>query len=149
MEDQATALWEERNGRINLPTNHFGMCNVNKTINNKASTPMDESTTLSLLSSVDIYWKYQMLVDYSKDLHTGLILDGMHQEEGYLVQGGVIYYHGNVFLARYSKLKKKILQGAYGEFYLSHMCLMKIYSLIMKIFDWEGMREDLHQHFQE
>ena len=29
------------------------------------------------------------------------------------------------------------------------MYSMKIYTLIMKSFDWEGMREDLHQHFQE
>ena len=29
------------------------------------------------------------------------------------------------------------------------MYSMKIYSLIMKSFDWEGMREELHQHFQE
>ena len=90
-----------------------------------------------------------MLVEYFKDIHTGMILDGIHQEEGYFVQGGVIYYHGKVFLARASKLKQKILQGAYEEFFLSHMYSMKIYSLIMKSFDWEGMREDLHQHFQE
>ena len=79
MEDQATALWEEKNGRVNLPTNHFGMCNVKETIRNKTSTPMDESPTLSLLSSVDLYWKSQLFVEYSKDLHIGVILDGMHQ----------------------------------------------------------------------
>ena len=104
---------------------------------------------LPLLSNVDLYWKSQLLVEYSKYLHTGMILYGMHQEEGYLVQGGVIYYHGKVFLDRASKLKQKILQGAYEEFFLSHMYSMRIYTLIMKIFDWEGMREYLHQHFQE
>ena len=104
---------------------------------------------LSLSRSVDLYWKSQLLVEYSKDLHTCMILDGMQQEEGYLVQGGVIYYHGKVFLARASNLKQKVLQGAYEELLLSHMYSMKIYSLIMKSFDWEGMREDLHQHFQE
>ena len=26
---------------------------------------------------------------------------------------------------------------------------MKIYTLIMRSFDWEGIREELHQHFQE
>ena len=110
---------------------------------------MDESAVLSLLSSVDLYWKSQLLVEYSKYLHIGMIQDGMHQEYGYLFQGGVIYYHGKVFLARASKLKQKILQGAYQEFILSYMYSMKIYSLIMKIFYWEGMREELHQHFQE
>ena len=78
-----------------------------------------------------------------------MIIDGMQQEEGYLVQGGVIYYHGKVFLARASKLKKKILQGAHKEFFLSHMHSTKIYTLIMRSFYWEGLREELHQHFQE
>ena len=78
-----------------------------------------------------------------------MILDDMQQEEGYLVQGGVIYHHGRVFLARASKLKQKILQGAHKEFFLSHMQSMKIYSLIMRSFDWEGLREELHQHFLE
>ena len=77
------------------------------------STSMDISTALSLLSSVDLYWKSQLLVEYFKDLHTGMILDDMQQEEGYLVQGGVIYHHGRVFLANASKLKQKILQGAH------------------------------------
>ena len=25
-----STMWEERNGRINIPTNHFGMCNVKR-----------------------------------------------------------------------------------------------------------------------
>ena len=141
IKDQATALWEEKNGRISLPTNNLGMCNVKMEINNMKINSMDVSATLSLLGSVDLYWKSQLLVEYSKDLHTCMILDGMQQEEGYLVQGGVIYYHGKVFLARDFKLKQKILQGAYEEFFLSHMYSMNIYTLIMKSFDWEGMRE--------
>ena len=100
-----SVLWEEKNGRISLPTNNFGMFNVKKEINNMTNTSMDVSAVLSLLSSVDPYWKSQLLVEYSKDLHIGMILDGMHQEEGYLVQGGVIYYHGKVFFARASKFK--------------------------------------------
>ena len=48
-----------------------------------------------------------------------------------------------------SKLKQKILQRAHKELFLSHMHSMKIYTLIMRIFDWEGLREELYQHFQE
>ena len=113
------------------------------------STSMDVSAVLSLLSSVDLYWKSQLIVEYSKDLHTSMILDDMQQEEGYLVQGGVIYHHGRVFFARASKLKQKILQGAHEEFFLNHMHSMNIYTLIMRSFDWEGMRVELHQHFQQ
>ena len=39
IEEQTTTLWEEKNGRINLPTNHFSMCNVQNTIKKKTSTP--------------------------------------------------------------------------------------------------------------
>ena len=113
------------------------------------NTSIEVSLALSLLRSVDLYWKSQLLVEYSKDLHTCMILDGLHQEEGYLLQGGVIYYHGRLFLSSASKLKQKILQGSYEEFFLNHMYSMKIYTLIMKRFDWEGMREELYHHFQE
>ena len=99
MKDQDKTLWEEKKGGISLPKNSFGMCNVKEAISNKTSTPMDVLAALSLLSSVDLYWKSQLLVEYSKYLHTGMILDGMHQEEGYLVQGGIIYDHGKVFLS--------------------------------------------------
>ena len=113
------------------------------------STSMDVSTMLSLLSNVDLYWKSQLLVEYSKYLHIGMILDGTQQEEGYLFQGEVIYYHGKVFLARSSRLKQKILQGAHEEFFLCHMHSVKIYTMVMRSFDCEGMREELHQHFQD
>ena len=96
------------------------MGNAKEEIKNMTDIPLDVSSALSLLSSVDLYWKSQLLVEYSKDIHTGMILYDMQQEEGYmqqeygyLVQGGFIYYHGKVVLARASKLKKKILQGAH------------------------------------
>ena len=54
-----------------------------------------------------------------------------------------------MFLSRASKLKQKILQGAYKELCFSHMHSMKIYNIIMRSLDWEGLREEIHQHFQE
>ena len=107
-------------------------------------TFVDASSTLSLLSSVDMYWKSQLLVDYSKDLHTCMILDDQLHEESYLVQGGVIYHYGRIFLSRASKLKHKILQGAYKEFCFSHLYSMRIYNIIMMSFDWEDLEEELY-----
>ena len=78
-----------------------------------------------------------------------MILDDMQQEEGYLVQGGVIYFHGRIFLSIAFELKQKILQGVHKKLFLSHMHSMNIYTLIMRSFDWEGLREELHQHFHE
>ena len=104
------------------------MGDVKEKINNMTDISMEVSPTLLLLESVDLYWKPQLLVEYSKDLHTDMILDDMQQEEGYLVHGGVIYHHGRVFLSRASKLKQKILR-AHKEFCFSHMHSMKIYTL--------------------
>ena len=106
MEEKATALWEEGKGRISLPTNKFGMHNVKEEISNKASTTIDASVALSLLSCVDPYWRSQLLVEYSKVLHTGIILDGMKQGGGYVVHEEVIYHHGKVFLSQTSKRKR-------------------------------------------
>ena len=107
----------------------------------------DRSSTLSLWE-VDPYWKSQLLVDYSKDLYTCMILDDQLHEEGYSVQEGVIYYHGRIFLSRASKLKEKSLQRAYEEFFFSHTYSMKAYNTIMESYTWKGFEEELYQHFQ-
>ena len=86
-------------------------------------------------------------MEYSKDLHTRMILDGMKQGGGYLVHEGVFYHLGKVFLSQSSKLKQEILQIAHKEFLSNYMQSVNIYTLIMRSFDWEGMKEELHQHY--
>ena len=109
----------------------------------------DASSTLPLLGNLDPYWKSQLLVNYSKDLHTCMILDDQMHEEVCLVQGGVIFHHDRIFLSRASKLKEKLLQRAYEELCFSYMYSMNIYIIIMRSFDWEGLKGELHQNFQE
>ena len=60
--------------------------------------PIDSSSVMSLFGSVDLHWKSQLLVDYSKELHTSMMLDDQLHEEGYLVHEGVIYHHDRKFL---------------------------------------------------
>ena len=67
---------------------------------------------MSLLSSVDLYWKSQPLVEYSKYLHTCMILDDLQQEEGYLFQGGV-----TSFMIGYSCLE---LPSSSRRYYKGH-----------------------------
>ena len=55
-------LWEKNNGRISLPTHTFGMGDVKEKISNVEDIPVEVSPALSLLSGVDQYWKYQLLV---------------------------------------------------------------------------------------
>ena len=61
------------------------MGDVKEEIINMKYIPLNTLSALSLLGSLDPYWKSQLLVDYSKDLHTCMILDDKLHEEGYLV----------------------------------------------------------------
>ena len=45
------------------------------------------------------HWNSQLLVEYSKDIFTCMMLDDQLHEEGYLVIDGVIQYHGRIFLS--------------------------------------------------
>ena len=107
------------------------------------------STMLSWLGRLDPYWKSQLLVEYSKDLHTCMILDDQLHDEGYLVQDGFIYDHGRIFLSRASNLKDKLLQGAYEELCFSHTYSMKLNNIILRSYHWEGFEGELYQHFQK
>ena len=136
-------------GRNDLTTYTFGMGDVKEESSHMIDVSVDRSLALSLFGSLDPYWKSQLLVDYSKDLRTCMILDDQLHEEGYLVQEGVIYDHGRIFLSRASKLKGKFLQRAYEDFCFSHTYSMKIYNIIMRSFTWEGFEGELNQNFQE
>ena len=74
----------------------------------------DRSSTPSLCR-IHPYRNFQLLVEYSKDIYTYMILDDQLHEEGYLVRDGVIYYHNRIFLSRASKLKEKLLQEAHDS----------------------------------
>ena len=76
-----------------------------------------------------------------------ILYDQLH-EEGYLVQEGFIYYHGRIFLSRASKLKEKLLQRAYEEFFFSHTYSMRFYNIIMRSYTWKGFEGEIYQHFQ-
>ena len=106
--------------------------------------PIDASSTLSLLGSVDLYWKSQQLVDYFKDLYTYMMLDDQVHEEGDLIHKGVIYHHDRIFFPRASNLKDRMLQRALKEFYFNPTYSMKIYNTIMRCFEGEGFGGELH-----
>ena len=89
------------------------------------------------------------MVDYSKDLHTCMMLDDQLHEEGYIVHEGFIYHHDRIFLPRASKIKDRMLQRAYKELCFNPSYSMKIYNTIMRCLEWEGFGGELHQNFQE
>ena len=70
----------ENKGRNSLPTHTFGMGDVKEESSKMTDISADASSMLSLLGSLDPYWKSQLLVDYSNDLHTCMILDDQLHE---------------------------------------------------------------------
>jgi len=63
-------------------------------------------TALSL-RGMDVDWKAQLLVEYSKDDLACRILDGVVPDERFKVINEVIYYKDRIYLAKDSKLKEK------------------------------------------
>ena len=99
-------------GGMEFSTYTFGMGNVKEESINMADNLFDTLSMLSLLGKLDPYWKSQLLVEYSKDLHTCMILDELLNDESYSILDGVIYNHGRIFLSKASNLKEKLLQRA-------------------------------------
>ena len=89
------------------------------------------------LRRVDPYWRYQILVGYSKDLGACMILDDPGGDDRYMVDDGVIYYYGRVFLIRASELKEKLLHAAHMDFLSMHF---DAYHSLMEEFTWEGIQ---------
>ena len=116
--------------------------------NNMASTSVDTLPVLSLLGKLDPYWKSQLLVEYSKDIHTCMIIDDLLHDGSYSILDGVIYNHGRIFLSRASNLKEKLLQWAYEEFCFNHEYSMNLNKIILKSYYWEGFEEEIYQHCQ-
>ena len=139
---------KEMHGRNYLPNYTFGMGDVKEEFNHMTKISVDGSSVVSLLGNLDPHWKSQLLVDYSKDLHTCMILDDELHEEGYLVQYRVIYDHDRIFLCRAFQHKHTLLQRAYEEYCFSHTYSMKLNNIIMKSYHWEGFEGGIYQDCQ-
>ena len=139
-----SALWQKQQGKDNsLPTCIFGMGDVKEEENHMTYVPHDSSSAL-LLWKIDPYWNSQLLVEYSKDIFSCMILDDQLHEEGYSVRDGVIYYHGRIFSSRDSKLKEKFLLASHEYFLFSHTYSMRSYHTIMEGYIWEGFEEEIY-----
>ena len=79
-----------------------------------------KSSALSL-RRIDLYWRSQLLVEYSKDLGACMILDDPEGDYRYIVDDGVIYSYGRVFLSRAFELKEKFLHAAHVGFLSMHL----------------------------
>ena len=102
-------------GHGNTLEDEFGMSYVKGKDNGMWGASHFRSLALSL-RRIDPYWRSQLLVEYSKDLGAFMILDDPEGDDRYMVVDEVIYYFGRFFLARVSKLKRKLLHAAHVDF---------------------------------
>ena len=70
------------------------------------------------------------------DLFSCRVLDGQLSDVRYAVRDGVIYFKINIFLTRASKLKEKLLHGAYEGFLSKPTGFIRAYRTILEGFIW-------------
>ena len=72
------------------------------------------------LMSLDMDWRAQLLVEYSKDHFACEVLDGQVTDDKYRVMDEVIYFRDKIYLTKSSKLKEKILHTSHDSPLSSH-----------------------------
>ena len=102
-------------------------------------------TTLSL-RGMDVDWKAQTLVEYSKDEFACEILDRVVLDERFRVMDVIIYYQDRIFFPKNSKLKEKILLASHDSPLAEHQGFTKTYRAIRERLSWKGLKEDALQH---
>ena len=88
-------------------------------------------------------------MECSKDLFTCKVLDGKMIDGRYKVVEGVIYSHDQIYLARDSKLKEKLLNAAYEILLSKPTGFIKAYHTILYGLMWESFKEDMHSHMRK
>ena len=79
------------------------------------------------LMSLDMDWRAQLLVEYSKDCFAYEILDGQVTSDRYRVMDEVIYFRDQIFLTVSSQLKKKVLRASHDSPLSGHQMFTKTY----------------------
>ena len=67
------------------------------------------------LMRLDMDWRAQLLVEYSKDRFAYEALDEQITDDRYRVMDKVIYFRDRIFLTESSKLKEKILHASHDS----------------------------------
>ena len=98
---------------------YFGMGDVRVAGSSMRRASHARSPALSL-RRIDLYWRSQILVKYSKDLGACMILDDLDGDERYMVNDVVIYSYCRILLTRSSSLKEKLLHAAHEDFSFMH-----------------------------
>ena len=104
--------------------------------------PHCRSLALSL-RRIDLDWRSQLLVEYSKDLDACMNIDEPGRDDEYIVEDVIIYSYGIIFLTKASELKKKLLHATHEGFLAMHF---DAYFALIEEFTWEEIQHDLYQH---
>ena len=138
---------EQQGQDCNILACDFGIGDVKEESSKMTEASHDRSVALSLLS-IDSYWRYQLLVEYSKDLFSCRVLDDQLSDGRHTVVYGFIYFQSRDFLTRSSKLKEKLLDAAYQGFLSKPTGFIRAYRTILEGFIWEVFKEYIHHHMR-
>jgi uracil DNA glycosylase len=98
---------------------------------------------------ISIDWKSHLLVEYSKNKFACELLDGLIQDDKYIVTKKVIFYKYQVYLVPRSSLKKKILAAVHNSPLADHQGFFKTYMEVKERFSWKGLKKDVMKHINE
>ena len=116
-----------------------------KVVDNSRRGASHARSPMLSLRRIDPYWRSQLLVEYSKDPGTCMVLDDPDGDDDCMVHDMIIYSHGRVFLTRDSSLKERLLHATHEEFFSMHF---DAYLALAEEFIWEGIQQDIFQHME-
>ena len=117
--------------------------------NNVVADALSRRPPALSLMSLDMDWRAQLLVEYSKDRFACEVLNRQITDDKYRVMNEVIYFRDRIFLIEGSKLKEKILHASHDSPLSSHQGFTKTYRAIRERFSWKGLKEDVLRHVRE
>jgi hypothetical protein len=88
-------------------------------------------------------------VEYSKNTFACELMEGIIQDDRYMVVDDIIYYKDRIYLVPESTLKDKILRAVHDTPLIEHPGYLKTYRQVKEKFSWKGLKEDVLRFVKE
>jgi hypothetical protein len=117
--------------------------------NNVVADALSRRPIAFAMSEIAVNWKSLLLVEYSKDVFAGELIDGKIYDDMYTIVDDIIYYKGRIYLVLESTLKRKILRAIHDAPLVGHPEYLKTYRQVRERFSWKGLKGDVLQYVRE
>jgi len=95
------------------------------------------------MSEISVDWKSHLLVEYSKTNIACEFMDGLLQDDRYMIIDEIIYYNGRIYLVPEFLFKKRVLQEFHDSSLAGHQGFLKAYRQVRERFSWKGLKGDV------